>query len=200
MTACLALSRDCSRKHVAVDDPTESQVAASDSPEFPKGAPPGVSRASGVSKFFENIKPLSDFFGEILDAAGSCIAKLFHFNKLVDCEIPVTIQEEVVSQNDKQYSAVVENHSALQSQQHNAVLTFAVASSSSEQRKASPSILEDATSASISQVWDSQSRNPPEEWEGILFNSPSDDDVRTFGELLTSSCDAQKDNPIWIYV
>lgn len=197
MTACLALSRDCSRKHVAVDDPTESQVAASDSPEFPKGAPPGVSRASGVSKFFENIKPLSDWVGAILDAAGSYVGKLFNFDKLFDCEISSTGQEKADSKRVQQDPARVESHSASENQ--NVVLTPRVVEPSfSVSEIHSPS--EEAQVACKSEVRNSQSGNLQKEWEVTLFDGPSDDDVKSFRELLTASCLSPQEITAWNYV
>jgi hypothetical protein len=276
MTACLALHRDYSRKHVAVDDPTESQVAASDSSRFPKGASPEASRASGVSKFFENIKPLSDWVGAILDAAGGCIGHLFNLDKLFDREISSTDQEEADSKGVKNNPASLESHSAsgngnefltpkvvelsfspvaiyspsedaqaacnpavqnsqgsnLQAregadklpasgrekpgskrfiqnssrrkinsapEEGNAkLISRSDAASSSGQKK--PSVLENAKPPSSSQFRDSQSSDPQKDWEGILFNGPSEDDVKNFGKLLTSSRRAREDIPTWIHV
>jgi hypothetical protein len=197
MTACLALSRDCSRKHVAVDDPTESQVAASDSPEFSKGAPPGVSRASGVSKFFENIKPLSDWVVAILDAAGSYVGKLFNFDKLFDCEISSTGQEKTDSKSVQQDRARVESHSVSENQ--NVVLTPGLVEPSfSVSEIHSPS--EEAQVACKADVLNSQSGNLQKEWEITLFDGPSDDDMKNFGELLTASCLSPQEISTWNYV
>jgi hypothetical protein len=131
MTVCLAECR-CYSNNFAVNPPAKSQAAVSDSSAFPKAAPPGASRASGISKFFEKIKPLSDLVGAILDAAGRRIGKLFDFDNLVDFKdlmdcgdfidwgISAPGQEKGGGKSVEQYSAPVEGHSA--SKIENAVL------------------------------------------------------------------------------
>lgn len=154
MTACLAICRDGSWRGVDADQPTGSHVAASDAPAFPKAAAPGTSRASGVSKFFENIKPLSDFVGAILDAAGRGIGKLFGFDKLLDgfdklldCEVSATGQEKPNSESVKNHSPLLENDPGS----------------------------ENATAAFSSEVRNGQDSNSPEGWEGTFFNDPITD-------------------------
>jgi len=152
MTACLAECRAYSRNDVAVDSSTESQVAAPDSSAYPKAVPPGNARASGVNKFFEKIKPLSDFVGAILDAAGSRISKLLGFDKIfnfgnlfnyVDCEIKATVQNKVGSRSVEQYSPSPEI----------------------------PYSLLNGKATCSSTVWNSQGSNFQEEWEGTVFEA-----------------------------
>ena len=207
MTVCLAECR-CYSNSVAVNLPAKSQAAASDSSAFPKAAPPGASRASGISKFFEKIKPLSDLVGAILDAAGRRIGKLFDFDNLVefknlidfddfiDWGVSAPGQEKGGGKSVEQYSAPVESHSA--SKIENAVL-IPVMIKPSVQRVKSHSPSDDAKAASSSEVRNSQSIDLQEGWEGTFFDGPSDDDVNDFGERLTFSLPATEEIPGWIY-
>lgn len=206
MTACLALCRDYSRNDVAVVSLADSKVAAADSAAFPNAVPPGNARASGVDKFFENIKPLSDLVCAIVDAARNRIGKLFDLDKIFDFgnlinqEILAPAEEKEKLKSVEQYSLIQNTSSATETQ--NVVLTPEVVEPPSSEEKIH-SLAEEAQAAKKaqaacnSQVRDSQNRALEKEWEDTMFGGPSEDDMKNFVKRL---CLAPEEIPTWNYV